>query len=50
VAQLVERILSNPRPRMRYTVGMIGQRIVVPLKRFLPQSLFEWLFCRFVGV
>ncbi len=50
VARLVESILRNPRPRMRYTVGMIGQRIVVPLKRFLPQSLFEWLFCRVVGL
>jgi hypothetical protein len=33
---LIEEILCNPRPRMRYTVGMMGQRIVVPLKRFLP--------------
>jgi NAD(P)-dependent dehydrogenase (short-subunit alcohol dehydrogenase family) len=50
VAQLVQSILRNPRPRMRYTVGMIAQRIVVPLKRFLPQSLFERLFCRVIGV
>lgn len=50
VANLIEAILNNPRPRLRYTVGMIGQRIVVPLKKFLPQSLFEWLFRRVVGL
>lgn len=50
VAQLIEAILRNPRPRMRYSVGMMGQRIVVPLKRFLPQALFEWLFRRVVGL
>jgi NAD(P)-dependent dehydrogenase (short-subunit alcohol dehydrogenase family) len=50
VANLIESILKNPRPRTRYTVGMMGQRIVVPLKKFLPQSLFEWLFRRVVGL
>ena len=33
-------------PRLRYSVGMLGQRIVIPLKRCLPQRLFEWLLCR----
>jgi NAD(P)-dependent dehydrogenase (short-subunit alcohol dehydrogenase family) len=42
VARLVARILADPHPRTRYSVGMFGQRIVVPLKRFLPQRLFEW--------
>src|SRR5215470_19603053 len=41
VAQLVEQILRDPAPRLRYTIGMISQRIVVPLKRFLPQRVFE---------
>jgi NAD(P)-dependent dehydrogenase (short-subunit alcohol dehydrogenase family) len=50
VAQLIDAILRNPRPQMRYSVGMMGQRIVVPLKRFLPQALFEWLFRRVVGL
>jgi len=50
VARLVERILRNRKPKMRYTVGMLGQRIVVPLKRFLPQTLFEWIFSRVVGL
>lgn len=50
VAFLVERILSTGAPRLRYTVGMVGQRIVVPLKRFLPQRLFEWTLCKVLGL
>ncbi len=50
VAKLVERILRHPNPRARYTVGMYSQRIVVPLKRFLPQRLFEWFLRRAFGI
>jgi NAD(P)-dependent dehydrogenase (short-subunit alcohol dehydrogenase family) len=46
VAALVERVLRDPAPALRYSVGMLGQRIVVPLKRFLPQRLFEWALRR----
>ncbi len=42
VARLVERILQSDAPSARYSIGMLGQRIVVPLKRLLPQRLFEW--------
>jgi NAD(P)-dependent dehydrogenase (short-subunit alcohol dehydrogenase family) len=42
VARLVARILADPYPRTRYSVGMPSQRMVVPLKRLLPQRLFEW--------
>jgi short chain dehydrogenase len=38
VARLVERNLSHRRPKARYTVGMLGQRIVAPLKRLLPDG------------
>jgi NAD(P)-dependent dehydrogenase (short-subunit alcohol dehydrogenase family) len=50
IARLVEKILRTSRPRTRYTSGWISQRIVVPCKRFLPQRVFEWLFCRVMGV
>lgn len=50
VAVLVERILADPRPRPRYSVGMAGQRIVVPLKRFLPAKVFEWVIGRALGI
>jgi hypothetical protein len=35
---------------MRYSVGMVSQRIVVPLKRILPQRGYEWLLCRVIGL
>lgn len=50
VALLVEGILRDPAPRLRYSVGMLGQRIVIPLKRLLPQRLFEWVLCRALGL
>ncbi len=43
VARLVARILSDPNPRTRYAVGMFTQTMVVPLKRILPQRVFEWM-------
>jgi NAD(P)-dependent dehydrogenase (short-subunit alcohol dehydrogenase family) len=43
VAQLVVAILRARSPKLRYGVGRLGQRIVIPLKRFLPQRWFEWL-------
>jgi NAD(P)-dependent dehydrogenase (short-subunit alcohol dehydrogenase family) len=50
VARLVARVLETASPRLRYTVGMPGQRIVVPLKRILPQRLFESLLVRALGL
>jgi NAD(P)-dependent dehydrogenase (short-subunit alcohol dehydrogenase family) len=50
VARLVEHILRQKNPKTRYSVGMPGQRIVSPLKRLLPQSVFEQLFRSVVGV
>jgi len=50
VAQLVARVLDTPAPRLRYSVGMLSQRIVVPLKRALPQRLFETLLVRVLGL
>lgn len=46
VAQLVVRILRDPSPRLRYSAGMLGQRIVIPAKRLLPQRVFEWVLSR----
>jgi NAD(P)-dependent dehydrogenase (short-subunit alcohol dehydrogenase family) len=50
IARLVERILNKKNPGVRYSVGMLSQRIVVPLKRFLPEWFFERLFCRVMGI
>jgi NAD(P)-dependent dehydrogenase (short-subunit alcohol dehydrogenase family) len=50
IARLVERILDSRTPAMRYSVGMISQRIVVPLKRLLPQRLYETALIRVLGL
>ena len=50
VAVLVEKILRDPSPALRYSVGSLGQRVVLPLKRFLPQRLFEGVLGLALGV
>jgi NAD(P)-dependent dehydrogenase (short-subunit alcohol dehydrogenase family) len=50
IAHLVEKMLRTPKPRTRYSVGLLSQRIVVPCKRLMPQRMFEWLLCRVLGV
>lgn len=50
VARLVARILNDPNPRTRYAVGMFTQTMVVPLKRILPQRLFEWMARQVFGL
>ena len=43
IGRLLERILNDPRPKLRYPIGMPSQTMVGPLRRFLPQRAFEWL-------
>jgi len=50
VARLVAKVLATASPRPRYTVGLLGQRIVAPLKRFLPGKLFEAIVGGAMGV
>lgn len=50
VAALVERVLRDPHPAMRYRVGMWDQRMVAPLKRWLPYSWFERILAAAMGV
>jgi NAD(P)-dependent dehydrogenase (short-subunit alcohol dehydrogenase family) len=50
VAALVERILRDPRPALRYTAGMWDQRMVAPLKRWLPYGWFERILGAAMGV
>jgi NAD(P)-dependent dehydrogenase (short-subunit alcohol dehydrogenase family) len=42
VAELVAWILKEPDPRLRYVVAMPSQRLLLLLKRFAPQSTYEW--------
>jgi NAD(P)-dependent dehydrogenase (short-subunit alcohol dehydrogenase family) len=43
IAHLVERIITHPAPRLRYTAGTMSQRVGALLKRVLPGRLFERL-------
>jgi hypothetical protein len=43
VARLLLRIVTNPRPRFRYTTGPAPQRAVVWLKRLTPYAAVEKL-------
>ena len=50
VARLLERILNHPRPKLHYPVGMLSQRIAVPMRSYLPQRMYEWLAWRLLGL
>jgi NAD(P)-dependent dehydrogenase (short-subunit alcohol dehydrogenase family) len=41
IARLVQRILASRRPRLRYTIGPLPQRLAVQLKKVLPGRAFE---------
>jgi NAD(P)-dependent dehydrogenase (short-subunit alcohol dehydrogenase family) len=41
VARLLLRIVTNPQPRLRYTVGPLPERAAIWLKRLMPYSLVE---------
>jgi NAD(P)-dependent dehydrogenase (short-subunit alcohol dehydrogenase family) len=43
VARLLHRIVTNPRPGLRYSVGPTPQRAAIWLKRLLPYSVVEKL-------
>jgi NAD(P)-dependent dehydrogenase (short-subunit alcohol dehydrogenase family) len=50
VARCVERVLNDADPAMRHTVAMIDQKMVLPLKRFLPYRLWESIVGTAMGV
>jgi NAD(P)-dependent dehydrogenase (short-subunit alcohol dehydrogenase family) len=50
VAKLVAKVLADLYPKPRYTVGLLGQRIVVPLRRLLPGKLFEAIVGKAIGL
>jgi NAD(P)-dependent dehydrogenase (short-subunit alcohol dehydrogenase family) len=49
VAILVQKILDDPDPNLRYVVAMPSQRILPILKRFMPQNAFEWCLTKILS-
>lgn len=47
IARLIERIISNPSPKLRYTIGPPFQRISPRLKAIFPHKLTEWMTLKY---
>lgn len=43
IAQLTKDVIEKSAPRLRYTVGFYKEKLIVPLKRILPWSVYEYL-------
>lgn len=50
IARLIERVANHSKPKLRYTVGPLGERLGIGLKKVLPYSFFELLNMRFYGL
>lgn len=50
IARLIERLIENPSPRLRYSVGPVGERIAPLLRQILPHKLYERLFMKHYNV
>jgi len=50
IARLIVRVLAKRRPRVRYTVGPVAQKLAAALKRVLPSKGFEWALAMYYGV
>ena len=44
---LLERIIENSHPRLRYMCGLMFQTAGATLKNFVPYALFEWALSKF---
>jgi short-subunit dehydrogenase len=47
VARVLERIIRNPSPRLRYAVASFPQKLGVVLKKVLPSRFFEFLIMKY---
>ncbi len=49
VAETIYRAITHPRPKLRYAVGR-DARLVLPLRKLLPEGLFERILTRQLGL
>ena len=47
VARVLERIIRNPSPRLRYAVASPPQKLAVVLKKVLPSRFFQFLLMKY---
>ncbi len=47
LAHLLERIVNDPSPRLRYPIGPVTERIAVTLKKIMPSRLFGWALMKY---
>jgi NAD(P)-dependent dehydrogenase (short-subunit alcohol dehydrogenase family) len=47
IARLIERIIRNPSPKLRYSIGPVFERLSPTLKNILPYRLTEWLTMKY---
>ncbi|MCU1330501.1 MAG: Oxidoreductase, short-chain dehydrogenase/reductase family [Bryobacterales bacterium] len=50
IARLVGNLLHHRRPKLRYRVGKLGQRLVPNIRSIIPYSLYEWLLMKYYNV
>jgi NAD(P)-dependent dehydrogenase (short-subunit alcohol dehydrogenase family) len=50
IARLLERVVNQPNPRLRYTIGPAPQRAAIWLKRLLPYSILEYIMRTYYGI
>ena len=46
IGKLLNKIINNSNPKLRYTVGAFDQKLAVLLKRLLPNRLFDWIIMK----
>lgn len=47
IAYLLEHIINDPTPRLRYPVGIVFEKFAITLKKVMPARLFEWGFMKY---
>jgi NAD(P)-dependent dehydrogenase (short-subunit alcohol dehydrogenase family) len=50
VAHLLERIIANPSPRLRYPVGPVVDKLAIAVKRMVPYPFFESVLSKYYRV
>ena len=46
IGKLLNKIINQSNPRLRYTVGAFDQKLAAFLKRILPNRLFDWIIMK----